>query len=310
MLRMAKDQSANSEINKSMVDMFQNLFGMAKSLVREQAEMYGQSSGPAWLPAVQQLGAEVGRVAQVYAMTKAKESAQQGSQQAQQAQLQAQRQRQQQMLLAQQQAQQRALAQQQAQQQAQAQAQVSRAAEPTPEDIRAQASQQVFGGAEKIAPPVVEGAAPPPSAEPKRKRGRPRKEAAPVEDGDEGEDEGEAAAPGAAVDLSKIPVANLKPVTDQMDDQEFFGEALSQVEVLRTAVANQNLPPDEVANAVLMSRQYFTAFGQLPPAIELLQAGHLELLVSRLVPQAPLGYQADVIKAIKEKLAGEEPSEG
>lgn len=84
LIKLSRDNSANSEINKSMVDMFQNLFGMAKGLVREQAEMYSQSGGPAWLPIAQEGVQTLGRVAQMYAQAKAAEAARQERQVAQQ----------------------------------------------------------------------------------------------------------------------------------------------------------------------------------------------------------------------------------
>lgn len=68
---MKKSDEGATAINKSMVEMFQNLMGMAQGLVREQAEMHSGSGGPAWLPIAQEGVQTLGRVAAMYAQAKA-----------------------------------------------------------------------------------------------------------------------------------------------------------------------------------------------------------------------------------------------
>lgn len=68
---MKRSDEGSGAINKSMVEMFQNLFGMAQGLVREQAQLYSQGEGPAWLPVAQEGVAQLGRVASMFAQAKA-----------------------------------------------------------------------------------------------------------------------------------------------------------------------------------------------------------------------------------------------
>lgn len=87
-------------------------------------------------------------------------------------------------------------------------------------------------------------------------------------------------------------------------DEQFFGVTWSKVLELRAGVA-QGMTPDQVANAVLSARQYLQGFGALPPAFEILAAEHVEVLIERLLPEAPEEYQDAVILAIEATLAAE-----
>jgi hypothetical protein len=62
-LRMAKDNTGNDVINKGMVEMFSTAFGMSQKVLEMQSEMLQSSGGPAWLPAVENGVAQLGRVA-------------------------------------------------------------------------------------------------------------------------------------------------------------------------------------------------------------------------------------------------------
>lgn len=375
LMKMAKDQSANSEINKSMVEMFQNLFGMAQGLVREQAEMYSQQGGPAWLPIAQEGVQQIGRVAQMFAQQKAGAENQAAlvERRARMIALQQQQQMQQQML-------------------AQRQAAAQRPAPPPrthAEAVRDAAANHVFGqptaveserdaaaahvfGNRKVQPPSAASAAPVPAAAAAAKRPRRRRQAdaaAPVptappaaasaaplvagaiiqpdgsivpaatthevpmvappspapiirrarpanqppppppellddeagdvdeedvegdeDDGDE--DDGGTGGVGAAAlsaEMANAAPQDLRVITDQMDDTEFFGPALSDVSELRNRLATQpeNLTPLDVAKWILAARQQLMSFGIFPPAAEMLDHGHVEILVERLVPGAP-----------------------
>jgi hypothetical protein len=332
MLKLAKDRTPESEVNKGLIDMFRTTFGMAQEVVKMQADAMNAQNGPAWVPFAQQALDGVGQVARAYVATKAAETARAEREDAHTARAQAGARA----------AREGGRASAQpgvngagagagAGAPASAAAPRRRAPQPpperemSPEEIRNQAAERVFGkqsadqraaqarangaGAPVAAtppPPVAPtaAAAPAPAAggatvTPIRRRRASAPASAPAP----------APAPtppaptpvetqaAAQIDLRKLTPEQLRPVVEQYwpDDESFFGPALSQIERLRAA----NLPPDEAANAVLMSRQYFAAYGELPPAVELLNAGHVELLCERIFPEAAPDYRAAVGDALR-----------
>jgi hypothetical protein len=104
-----------------------------------------------------------------------------------------------------------------------------------------------------------------------------------------------------AVDISKAAPEAIREIVDAFDDLTFFGPFYTQVLKLRSA----NLKPADAANAVLAARAYFTGFGELPPAIELLTAGHIDMLTERLFPESGDIYQRQVADAIRIQLRTE-----
>ena len=97
----------------------------------------------------------------------------------------------------------------------------------------------------------------------------------------------------------------MRALIEAFDDDAFFGPSLSQVEKLRDSIATEALPPDQAANAILMSRQYFAAFGEYPPVLEVLNAGHIEVLLERLLPDVDDGYRRQVADSIRVQLRTE-----
>jgi hypothetical protein len=305
LMRMAKDQSSNNEINKSMVDMFQNLFGMAKGLVRDQAEMLNQGSGPAWLPVAQQGIDALGRVAQMYATSKARAEAQVEHER-------------------------RAAVRRPAappvvrvtqpppaapsriaaqppsaaSERDQIAARVFRTSgDKTPSvTARDEAAAAVFGPgasttAQNVGTPPQPRVVQPRVVQPRvvqpqvvqSKARKPRKP--PVED------------------LRNVPTADLQTLTDQIPDEEFFGPAIEKVLELREYVNVGALTPSDIVGFVFEARQQLLAFGAFPPCVELLQVGKAEIVTARLLPAADEAFRAEVVEGILAQLSAEESGE-
>ena len=327
LFKAAKDRTPESEVNKGLIEMFKTTFGMAQDVVRMQAEAMGQQAGPAWVPMVQQGLDQVGKVAALYmqkqamgeaaAATETRRAAAAASAATARA---AEERRQFEV---------RRLEAATARAEAAAAAQAALPPEdvvapggPTAAQVRDQAARAVFRGADRIAPaqaPAAPAPAPAPVApaatspgiDPlvRRGRGRPRRAApaavAPVAAAAPPEDvDTDIASTSPAPDLSKLPTDAIQSIVEEMDDETFFEAALSQIHILREQ-AQKGLPAAEAANAILMSRQYFQSYGDVPPAIEILGAGHIDILVDRLLPEATDEYRVAVADAIRVEMRKE-----
>lgn len=293
MIRMAKDTSASEGVNRQMVEMFQSVFGMAKDLIKEQAEMNAQGSGPAWLPIAQEALQRVGSVAQAYA-----------ARQTQPAQLAAPPPRR---------------AQPRPQQRQVGTVEHPQVLPPAPApqrpltaaEMRDQAAREAHLFQPGTTPAVVAAPAPvqsaqpsaPPAATQKKRRGRTQSSSAPT-------------APPSPPVVSPAELLRAAPIEDvrnevaQYQDDKFFGPFHSQVIKLREAVLNEGLVPAQTAQAVLMSRAYFQSYGELPPAIELLNANQVEVLVERLLPDVDDDYRAEVVIEIRSQTEAESAGGG
>lgn len=367
-MKLAKDNTAGSEINSNMLGMFKEMFGMAQGLWRERAEMEQGGGGPAWLPLAQEGVQTLGRVAAMYAQTKAREEA------ASQRRLQPQPVQQPQRVAPRPVPQ----PQPQPQQRVTAPPPAPRAVAPvasapatvattvatarTASDLaRDAAAVQVFGQpsaldasraaladavfnrkpepapVETAAPDAVAPPAPTPTVEPRRRR-RKVVEVAPVvaapvvaapppppppveepeepeEDEDESGDEGEetsaedtsaledhaAAIADANAAVANASSADMRALIADMGDEEFFGPALSEVIKLRETLvaAPETVTPSDLAKFILTARQQLLNFGIFPPAIELLEAGHVDLLVERLLPGFPPAAHAAITQTTR-----------
>jgi hypothetical protein len=105
------------------------------------------------------------------------------------------------------------------------------------------------------------------------------------------------------VDLSRVPSGELRKLLANVSDSEFFGEAFSQVEALRKA-DYKTMSEADVAEAVMMVRSYFEQFGieQKLPCIEVLHAGHVDIVVDRMLPEAPAQYRSNIVLEITNRL--------
>lgn len=292
LIRASKDNTAAGEMNKAQVEMFKTVFGMAQDLLRIQGEIQGQGEMPPWVGLAQQGLERIGAVAQVYMQSKQQAPAVQGEYTAPPRPAQQQR------------PQQRRQAPPPAAVATPPAAPAVPAREPTAAEMRDAAARQVFKTAPAPAPQVA-AAAPAAPAAPvvpevvptgrRRKRGQaPAPTPAP--------------AAAAAPTLADATADEVRMIVAGFDDAKFFGSALMQIANLRAAVEKEDLKPPQCAGAVLMSRQYFMAFGELPPAIELLNHGHFEVLVERLLPQVTEQFRADVVASIRAQLQQEDAS--
>jgi hypothetical protein len=325
MIKTAKDTTSNDKINSSMVEMFQNLFGMAKGLVKEQAEMYSQSGGPAWLPVAQEGVQALGRVAQMYAATKAREMAQ--AQQPQRPQYQPPQQQQQPQRQQVQQPQPQRQQPQQVQQAPQA-PQVAQAAPPaavpgrTANDAeRDRIADQVFGpvpAADQqreavaavvyppaaVAPPPAAAVAPPPqtAAPAPRKRRVAAPAPAPVVPDAVVSPTGMVVTPAGppAIPIVGAPTEVIRQLTDELSDEDFFGPAHNNVLELRKAL--EETTPEQVAQFVMMARQQLMSLGMVPPCIEVLNGKHLDILVERLFPELEDESHGAIVEALEAQL--------
>lgn len=88
----------------------------------------------------------------------------------------------------------------------------------------------------------------------------------------------------------------------QYTDEQLFTVLMPYVEQLRGG----SPPAQEVASYILQGRQYCEQLRSaqpptaMPPAMELLDAEQLEVLVERLLPAATEDFQDEVVEALEE----------
>ncbi len=68
-----------------------------------------------------------------------------------------------------------------------------------------------------------------------------------------------------------------------MDDKTFFGPAFAQVQKLRAAIHAGQANADDAAKAVIQVSNLLVG-PDMPPAVELITNGHIDLLCERLFP--------------------------
>lgn len=270
-------KGANGEINRGLVEMFGSLFSMSKEML--QIQMQGQQGDPAWMPLAQQGIETIGRVAAMVAANNAKKA------QTQTIPVQARVVRPPVAAAA------PAPVLNGAQHAAAPVPPAPPPAPPTAAELRDQAAAKVFSGVQTPANVVTPDSV---QAPPKKKRGRkPRAEATQ-----------QAPAPAnGAVDLRHETAETVRGVTNMLPDPEFFGPAMEQIIQLREYA--KSVPPQEVAGAILSAREYFASFGEVPPAIELLYAGHFDVLVDRCLPEADAVYRAGVAAEMRSRVVTE-----
>ena len=100
--------------------------------------------------------------------------------------------------------------------------------------------------------------------------------------------------------LREMDEDEIRAATVQFDDEAFFGVLAQFVPNMRSA--NNGQPPAaEVAKYVKQAEEFVKRSGKpMPPAIELLYAEHIEVLVERIFPGADEAYIDEVGKAIAE----------
>jgi len=238
-LRMAKDQSGSAGIQKQMFDMFGDLMGMAKGLVRDHAEIAGAGSGPAWMPLAEQGVQTVGKLATILAQKSAM-----GQPQPQRMPMQ------QPMQMPPQQYPQRPLG---------AQVAPPGARPLTPGEQSDALAERIYGvEALKEKAPQAPRAAEAPQA---------------------------VLVPQKQTPQDSFAVATqeaMQEATAQLSDLDFFGVVMADIEQMREQI--ENLTPEEIADGVFQAYTQLNGMGAQVPCMEVLRAGHVDLVVQRMVP--------------------------
>lgn len=284
LMKMSKDTSANSEINKSMVEMFQNLFGMAKGLVREQAEMYSGANGPSWLPMAQQGVEALGRVAQTYAAQKARADAENAHVRQQAAQAPQRRQAQQQQAAAQRPA-----------------VPIEVYEEPSPADIRDAAAREIFNESPRAAANMPQVSTPSAAATAQAAQAPRRRRSAAQAPAPQQRQPAQAPVAAQAAMMREASMDEMLAITNTLSDEQFFGELLlPEVDRLRDAVTSGEISdPDQIVAVIAQAHQAVTSFGgKMPPVIELLVTGHFEILIDRLLPETMPDFRAEIVELL------------
>jgi hypothetical protein len=153
------------------------------------------------------------------------------------------------------------------------------------------------------APPAATAAAPAPTATAPRGRraaAKPRHRRAPRA-------QAPAMAPPAdpkgytGAEVAKASILDVFEATKVALDPEFFGEVWNYVQQLRTTPPE----PEAAVGYILQARSYVRSMGKNPPAMELIDAGHFEVLVMRLFPGLPEDYQHAIVDGLRAQLSGE-----
>jgi hypothetical protein len=99
--------------------------------------------------------------------------------------------------------------------------------------------------------------------------------------------------------LASAPAADVKAITDQHDDPSLFGLLYTEVDKLRAAVSTNSLTPQQIANFIMQAQQFAAGTGEMPPAVELLVTGHIDLLVERLLPTSLEPFRVAVADQVR-----------
>ncbi len=164
-------------------------------------------------------------------------------------------------------------------------------------------------------PPIVVEVLPPPAKPAKATKGnKNKKKRAAAPEPEPEDDEVPLAIPppanGVAYSVEEIRAMEpeqVEEVVRVLDDAKLFGALLPYVIDLR-AKAAKGLSVAKAVEFILGTRQYINSFGDSPPpAFELMAAEQLEVLVGRLLPDAPEEYQDAILDDIEKQLEAENP---
>lgn len=275
---IAKSKGEGTEMARMMLDATKDTMGLQKAVYEQLLDASSQGGRPAWLEAVQMAADKVGSIGEALAARS--------------------RMQQQQMEM------------QQRQQQRQPQQPGQR---PAANGAVAQAPQ-----AQQLPQPVQ--TQPQPQAQPRRgksKKAQQQPEAAsapatttlppPPPDGS-----------GYTLEqIAEAPEADIRASVQPLTDEQFFGELLLPFIKITRDQAKTGMKPVDVAAKLLENREQLAqTFGNdlrlMPPAVQLLMAAQITVLVERCLPESPKKYRQEVVEVIEETLeaeAGEEDEE-
>lgn len=311
LLRVAKDRGPEAEVNKGLIGMFKETFGMAQEVVRMQAEAYRGEQSPAWVGIAQQALERVGGVAQMVAANRASVDAK--------TEREAQMQRRREM-----EAHQERMAHATRAQVAQAQrpaavapvaahsAVAPVAAKSQSEMLRdAAAAQQFPAGAKRGGAAERDAIAKSLGMDTRAQDAGVvpiRGEVVTADDDDEDEDDLDLPAAGSGnrnlptVDVSKVSADEVRRTVARLSDADFFGLAWQHVETLREGIMNDEIDVETATVTIGQAVQQLQAFGSIPPAVELLFSGHVGIAIERLIPDASAKYRTALVASVQEAL--------
>jgi hypothetical protein len=88
-------------------------------------------------------------------------------------------------------------------------------------------------------------------------------------------------------------------------DADFFGPILPHIKMLRDQIKS-GLKPEQAAEMLLRSRPNLMTLSPMPPAVELMIAEQIEVLVDRIMPDADDDYRESVTNTIEAQLDAEQ----
>jgi hypothetical protein len=109
--------------------------------------------------------------------------------------------------------------------------------------------------------------------------------------------------------LREASVEDIRATVATLDDDNFFGALFPFVKQIREQVTS-GMKAEGAAEMLLRNRGMLANLGSMPPAVELLYADHLEVLIERLLPDAAPAYREVVVTAIESTLEAEESAAG
>jgi len=157
-------------------------------------------------------------------------------------------------------------------------------------------------GLDKPAAPVPVAApmAAPPEAQPRKRK----KEAAPAP--------AVSAVPPESL-LKNATVEELRETFGEVEDEEFFGAFLPKIEELRQAFEQEQIEPEDAADAIQQAKPFIVALIEqaqrtktsVPLAVDMLGHGKFEFLFERMLPEADEDFCQAAAEALRAKVAEE-----
>lgn len=105
--------------------------------------------------------------------------------------------------------------------------------------------------------------------------------------------------------LRDASVEDIRASVAPLGDDEFFGPVLLPFAKQIREEVKSGMKAEGAAEMLLRNRAYLQSLGTMPPAVELLYADHLEVLIERLLPDAEPAYRETVVEAIEKQLDAE-----
>lgn len=113
--------------------------------------------------------------------------------------------------------------------------------------------------------------------------------------------------------LKNATVEELRETFGEIEDEEFFGAFLPKIEELRAAFEQDQIEPEDAADAIHQAKPFIVAMAQqaqssksqMPLAVDMLGHGKFEFLFERMLPEADEGFCQAAAEALRTKIAEE-----